>query len=78
MPQSPMTLIPHFTDSINAVAWRIPMVAAIIGVGLFLMFRLAWMPLKKIGYGLCQLWLGRHSEGVGDISAFRALIPGIS
>ena len=73
-----MDLIQNFFQNLNAVAWGIPMVVIIIGVGLFLMLRLAGMPLKKIGYGLHQLWLGRNSEGVGDISAFRALMTSLS
>ena len=73
-----MDLIQSFFRDLNSIAWGIPMILGIIGVGLLLMLRLAWMPLKKIGYGLSQLWLGRKSEGVGDISPFRALMTSLS
>ena len=65
-------------NNINNIVWGPPMLIAIVGVGLFLMLRLALMPIRKIGHGMNQLWQGRTSEGVGDISAFSALMTSLS
>lgn len=73
-----MSSVHHFISTVNGVVWGAPMLLAIIGVGLFLMFRLAWVPARKIGHGMHQLWLGRNSEGPGDISAFNALMTSLS
>ena len=73
-----MDSIQNLIRAVNEIAWGVPMLLAILGVGLFLMLRLALMPLKKIGYGLRQLWIGRNSEGLGDISAFSALMTSLS
>ncbi len=63
---------------INGVVWGAPMLVIIVGVGAFLLLRLAFMPLRKLGYGFSLLWAGRTPEGVGDISAFNALMTSLS
>lgn len=73
-----METITGFVGLINGLVWGPPMLTVIIGVGLFLTLRLAFMPLRKIGDGFRQLWRGRTGEGVGDISAFSALMTSLS
>ena len=73
-----METISTLVSSINSIVWGPPMLIAIVGVGLFLMLRLTLMPIRKIGHGMQQLWQGRTSEGVGDISAFSALMTSLS
>ena len=73
-----METLSTLVSNINSIVWGPPMLIAIVGVGLFLMLRLTLMPIRKIGYGINQLWQGRTSEGVGDISAFSALMTSLS
>ncbi len=73
-----MEMLNNLVSTVNGIVWGAPMLIAIVGVGLFLMLRLALMPLRKLGYGMNQLWQGRSSEGIGDISAFNALMTSLS
>ena len=73
-----METISSFVSVVNGIVWGPPMLVVILGVGLFFMLRLAFIPLRKIGYGMGQLWRGRVAEGVGDISAFSALMTSLS
>ena len=73
-----METLSTLVGAVNGIVWGPPMLIAIVGVGLFLMLRLSLMPVRKLGYGMRQLWQGRSSEGVGDISAFNALMTSLS
>ena len=73
-----MEILNSIVGTVNGIVWGPPMLIAIVGVGLFLMLRLSLMPLRKLAYGMNQLWQGRNSEGVGDISAFNALMTSLS
>ena len=52
------------------------MLVLILGTGLFLMLRLKFMPLSKIGAGFRLMWQGRKKgdEESGEISPFQALM----
>lgn len=39
-------------NELNGIVWGAPMLVMILGTGLFLMFLLRFMPLRKIGAGL--------------------------
>ena len=54
------------------------MLILIVGVGAYLLWRLTFMPWRKLGYGFSLLWRGRTPEGEGDISAFNALMTSLS
>ena len=73
-----MEILINLIKDINAIVWGVPMLVVVIGVGLFLTLRLAFIPIRKIGHGMKQLWQGRNSEGIGDISAFSALMTSLS
>ena len=73
-----METISNFIGSINSIVWGPPMLIAIVGVGAFLLLRMALMPWRKLAYGFVLLWRGRTPEGVGDISAFNALMTSLS
>lgn len=73
-----MQAITDFVETISGIVWGPPMVVAILGVGIFLMFRLAWMPVRKIAYGFALLWKGRKPQGAGDINPFSALMTSLS
>jgi alanine or glycine:cation symporter, AGCS family len=71
-----MDFINSLTNQINALVWGPPMLALILGTGLFLMLRLKFMPLTKIVAGFILLWRGRHKgdDESGEISPFQALM----
>jgi hypothetical protein len=58
-----MEFINTLTNQINSLVWGQPMLALILGSGLFLMLRLKFMPLSKIGAGFILLWRGRKKGG---------------
>ena len=63
-------------NKINSLVWGRRMLVAILGSGLFLMFRLKLMPLSKIGAGFALMWQGRKKDDgeSGEISPFEALM----
>ena len=63
-------------NSLDGIVWGAPMLALILGTGLFLMFLLKLMPLRKIGTGFSLLWRGRTTnvDESGEISPFQALM----
>jgi AGCS family alanine or glycine:cation symporter len=71
-----MEFITNLTNQINGLVWGPPMLALILGTGLFLMLRLKFMPLSKIGAGFALMWQGRKKddEASGEISPFQALM----
>jgi len=63
--------------SLNAIVWGTPMVVLILGTGLFMMVRLRFLPIRKLGYGFKQLFSGKK-QGEGEISSFNALMTALS
>ncbi|MPY24657.1 sodium:alanine symporter family protein [Shewanella sp. YLB-07] len=67
---------------INGIVWGIPMLAVILGVGLFLTVGLKMMPILKLGSGFKLLWSGRipskDKNIKGEISPFNALMTSLS
>ena len=76
--KSVMETINSLVGQINSIVWGPLMLILIVGVGAFLLIRTAFMPWRKISYGFSLLWQGRSPEGVGDISAFNALMTSLS
>ncbi len=67
-------------NSINDFVWGPVMLVLLLGVGLFLMMRLGFMPLRKIGMAFVLLWKGRvsgHGHS-GELSPFRALMTALA
>jgi len=54
------------------------MLLLILGTGLYLMYGLSFMPLKRIGYSFKLLWQSREKKGEGDIPPFNALMTSLS
>jgi len=54
------------------------MLLLILGTGLYLMYGLSFMPLKRIGYSFKLLWQSREKKGEGDIAPFNALMTSLS
>ncbi|WP_440993055.1 alanine/glycine:cation symporter family protein [Cysteiniphilum litorale] len=76
-----MEFIHNIVASINGYVWGPYMLVLILGVGLFLMLGLAFLPLRKLGFGF-KLLFRRHSndtkEKAGEISPFQALMTALS
>ena len=62
-------------DTISAAAWGPPMLLLLIGTGLFLSVRLAFLPQRKLLYGIRTVFA--RSSGSGDISPFSALMTSL-
>jgi len=64
---------------INEIVWGVPMLALILGTGLFLMLGLRFFPLRNIGLAFSLLIKGRHAgAAAGDITPFNALMTSLS
>jgi Na+/alanine symporter len=63
-----------FISALNGIVWGPLMLILILGTGLYLMYGLAFMPLRRIGYSFKLLWQGRVEKGEGDIAPFNALM----
>ncbi len=70
--------------NLNALVWGKPMLIAIFGTGIFLMFGLRFMPVLKLASAFKLLWRGREGQNVegadskGEISPFNALMTSLS
>lgn len=75
-----LTFINEIFNRINDFVWGPIMLVLLLGVGLFLMMRLKFMPLRKIGMAFVLLWKGRVSKHghPGEISPFRALMTALA
>ncbi|WP_105901139.1 alanine/glycine:cation symporter family protein [Vibrio gangliei] len=73
-----MEALTNFVSAINGVVWGVPMLVMILGVGLFLMLGLRFMPILKLPQGFKLLWSGRSSSSEGDITPFNALMTSLS
>lgn len=75
-----METVTLWLSTINGVVWGVPMLVAILGVGLFLSIGLKLMPVLKLGAGFKLLWRGREAndDHHGQISPFNALMTSLS
>jgi len=73
-----MQLLTDLITSINSIVWGPLMLILILGTGLYLMYGLSLMPLRRIGYSFKLLWQGRKARGEGDIAPFNALMTSLS
>ncbi len=73
-----MQAINDLISAINGIVWGPLMLLLILGTGIYLMYGLAFMPLKRIGYGFRLLWQGRQKKGEGDIAPFNALMTSLA
>lgn len=63
---------------LNGLVWGPIMLVLILGTGIYLMLRLGFMPLLRIGYAFRLMWRGRHSDADGDITPFNALMTALA
>lgn len=73
-----MQFLNDLISAINDVVWGPLMLILILGVGLYLMTGLSFMPLRHIGFSFRLLWQGRQKKGEGDIAPFNALMTALS
>ena len=73
-----MEAISALVGEVNGIVWGPAMLVLILGTGLFLSIGLKLMPIRRLGYGFRQLWIGRRAEGEGDITPFNALMTSLS
>lgn len=73
-----MDLITEWLGTLNGIMWGIPMLAGILGVGLFMQIRLSFLPIRKLGTGFKLLFQRNESRGEGQISPFNALMTALS
>ena len=73
-----MQAINDLISAVNGIVWGPLMLVLILGTGVYLMYGLAFMPLKRIGYGFRLLWQGRQAKGEGDIAPFNALMTSLA
>ncbi len=76
-----METLSSFVGVVNGIVWGPAMLVLILGVGLFLMIGLKFMPLLKLGTGFKLLYAGRTGTGKdsdGEISPFQALMTAMS
>ncbi len=73
-----MQAINDLISTVNSIVWGPLMLVLILGTGVYLMYGLAFMPLKRIAYGFRLLWQGREAKGEGDIAPFNALMTSLA
>jgi AGCS family alanine or glycine:cation symporter len=70
--------INDFVVWLNGIVWGPLMLVLILGTGLYLMTRMAFMPLLRVGYAFRLMWRGRRSDADGDITPFNALMTALA
>jgi AGCS family alanine or glycine:cation symporter len=63
---------------LNEWAWGPPMLALLLGTGIYLTLGLRFLPVRKIPEGFRMLFRGRRSSAEGDIAPFSALMTSLS
>lgn len=74
-----MSAYTEILNQVSSFVWGPAMLILLVGTGIFLTIGTAFIPLRKIGYGLRMLWAGRKpSDEKGDISPFNALMTAMA
>jgi len=73
-----MQTLNDLISALNGIVWGPLMLVLILGTGLYLMYGLSFMPIKRLGYSFKLLWQGRQEKGEGDIAPFNALMTSLS
>jgi AGCS family alanine or glycine:cation symporter len=73
-----MENINDILSTASSWAWGPVMLFFILGTGLYLTFRLSFLPLRNLGKAFKLLWQGRHSNQEGDIPPFSALMTALA
>ena len=73
-----MQTLNDLISALNGIVWGPLMLVLILGTGLYLMYGLSFMPIKRLAYSFKLLWQGRQEKGEGDIAPFNALMTSLS
>lgn len=74
-----MSAYTEILSQVSSFVWGPAMLILLVGTGIFLTIGTAFIPLRKIGYGLRMLWAGRKpTDEKGDISPFNALMTAMA
>jgi AGCS family alanine or glycine:cation symporter len=63
---------------LQGIVWGVPMLALLLGVGLYLTIGLRFRTITNVPRAFAMLWKGRTSEGEGDITPFNALMTSLA
>ena len=64
--------------TVNGLAWGPPMLALLLGTGLYLTFGLRFMTWLRVPQAFRLLLRGRSGQGEGDITPFSALMSALT
>ena len=73
-----MQFLHDLISTINSIVWGPLMLLLILGTGLYLMYGLSFMPLRRITSSFKLLWQSREKKDEGDITPFNALMTSLS
>jgi len=73
-----MQTLSDLITALNGIVWGPLMLALILGTGVYLMYGLSFIPIRRLGYSFKLLWQSREKKGEGDIAPFNALMTSLS
>ena len=69
----------NILDKLSGFIWGPPLLILLVGTGIFLTFRLAFIQLRLLPYSLKQVFSRKHDKRAeGDISQFQALMTAMA
>ena len=74
-----MDVIGNFLDKAGSIIWGPPLLILLVGTGIFLTARLAFIQVRLLPYSLKQVFSRKHDKkSEGDISQFQALMTAMA
>lgn len=74
-----MESIERLLTSVSNFVWGVPMIALLIGSGIYLTFLLRGVQFRELGHSLWLAFVKRHEPGAqGDISHYQALMTALA
>ncbi len=69
-----------FLSAVSAFVWGVPLLALLLGTGLYLTVGLRFLPWRRLGYGVRMMLRGRKARqgDEGEITPFQALMTSLS
>lgn len=69
----------EFLDKVGGIIWGPPLLILLVGTGIFLTFKLAFIQVRLFPYSLKQVFSRKHNKNAeGDISQFQALMTAMA
>ncbi len=68
----------EWLKDVNSFVWGWPTIILLLGLGIYLMVGLRFLPLRQIGLAFRELARGTAASGAGEIPPFRALMTAMS